>query len=502
MHTEDEEKDLEFEALLEKFSEAAGNGFEGFYMDSEDLFDIVSYFIDEFDIDRAEEGFEAAFKLFPNDPFFKLLHSKLLVTEGLYTEAEKELRSLEKLHPDMPEIYVEKVLMAQLTHQKVDAFKLLNKAISLKYELPEAHSLLALEFLHKSDIDQAFSHIQTAVSQDKFTLMNLDMFIFASFTSFKSDDLIDLLTRLSDEYPLHEEVWRLLGMTYFCLGKNQEALNAFQFQYSLNPDNLHILFNMADCYYRMRDYENALKQYIEFKKAGQYPVDVMIGRCHYMLMEYDKALQDFIQADPADPLYLFRFEGIIKVCREMDNLPMARNILRDLWKKETETPVILSLAPRLLSLLHPIKDQDEILDIFDRLFYLDQSEYEFFRLVLQLTYFHNTNEAIDLSILIVKHFQDYVINDTFVQYCLGILYMEKGWEDKGTFHLEKAFSAMNQDEFEDFFYMTGNPFYMPQVCDLAERYSLQIPAEIADVIDLFEEDDEISEDYLFDFPND
>jgi hypothetical protein len=50
--------------------------------------------------------------------------------------------------------------------------------------------------------------------------------------------------------------------------------------------------------------------------------------------------------------------------------------------------------------------------------------------------------------------------------------------------------------------MTGNPFYMPQVCDLAERYSLQIPAEIADVIDLFEEDDEISEDYLFDFPND
>ena len=492
---------MEFDALLEKFSEAAENDFEGFYMDSEDLFDIISYFVDEFYIDQAEEGFKAAFKLFPDNPFFMLLHSKLLVMKGLHLEAEKELNSIEKRYPDLPEVYVEKVLMAQLTHKDVDAVRLLNKAISLKYELPEAHALLAMEFLQNSDVDRAFSHILTAESQDKYTLVNLEMLIFASFTSFKSKDLLSFLTRLSDEYPMHEEVWRLLGMTYFTLGQNQDALNAFQFQYSLNPDNLHILFNMADCYYRMNDFEHALKQYQEFKRANLYPVDVMIGRCHYRMNEYDQALQDFINADPTDPLYIFRFEGIIKVCRAMDNLPMARNILRDLWKKESETPVLLALAPRLLSLLHPVKDQQEIFDIFERLFYMDQSEYEFFRLVLQLTYHHGTQEAIHSSIDLVNYFQDSVINDTFIQYCQGVFFMELGWYDKGTFHLEKAFSAMNQDEFEDFFYMSGNPFLLPQVCELAERYSLQIPGNLEDVIDLFEEEDELSEDFFFDSPN-
>lgn len=493
---------MEFEALLEKFSEAAANGFEGFYMDSEDLFDIIAYFIDEFYMESAEQGFEAAFKLYPDNPVFLLLHSKFLMAQGLFPEAEKELKSIEKRYPDVPEVYVEKVIMSQITHQKVDAVQLLNKAISLKYELPEAHALLALEHLQKSDLDQAFSHILTAVSQDKYTLTNLEMLIFSSFNSFKSKDLITLLTRLSDEYPMQEEMWRLLGMTYFCLGKNQEALNAFLFQYSLNPDNLHVLFNLADCYYRMEDFENALKQYQEFKKSDLYPVDILIGRCHYRMKQYDKALQDFVHADPTDPLYIFKFEEIIKVCRAIDNLPMARSILRDLWKKEQETPVIMALAPRLLSLLHPIKDQQEIFDIFERLFYLDQSEYDFFRLLLQLTYYYATPEAVDLSILLVEHFQDSVINDTFVQYSLGVLYLEKGWHDKGTFHLEKAFSAMNQDEFEDFFYMCGDPSLLPSVRELAERYSLHFPGNIDDVIDLFEEADELSEDYFFEFPND
>ena len=500
MHTEDEEEDLEFDALLEKFSVAAENGFEGFYMDSEDLFDIISYFVDEFYIDRAEEGFEAAFKLYPDNPYFMLLHSKFLVIKGLHLEAEKELNTIEKRYPDLPEVYVEKVLMAQLTHKDVDAVQLLNKAISLKYELPEAHALLALEFLHDSDVDRAFSHILTAVSQDKYTLANLEMLIFPGLDSFKNDDLVNLLTKLSDEYPMHEEVWRLLGLTYLSLGQNQDALNAFQFQYSLNPDNLHILLNMADCYYRMKDFENALMQYQEFKRANLYPVDVMIGRCHYQMNDYDQALQDFINADPTDPLYIFTFEGIVKVCRAIDKLPMARNILRGLWEKVNETPVLLALAPRLLSLLHPIKDQQEIFDIFERLFYLDQSEYEFFRLILQLTYHHGTQEAILFGIDLVKHFQDSVINDTFIQYCQGVFFMELGWYDKGTFHLEKAFSAMNQDEFEDFFYMSGNPFLLPQVCELAERYSLQIPGNFEDVINLFDEGEELSEDYFFDFP--
>ena len=71
MHTDDEEEDLEFEALLDSFSQAAENDFEGFYMDSEDLFDVISYLIDTLNFELADQGFTLALKLFPDNPEFK-----------------------------------------------------------------------------------------------------------------------------------------------------------------------------------------------------------------------------------------------------------------------------------------------------------------------------------------------------------------------------------------------------------------------------------------------
>ena len=499
MHTDDEEEDLEFEALLDSFSQAAENDFEGFYMDSEDLFDVISYLIDTLNFELADQGFTLALKLFPDNPEFKLLHAKYSAMQGFYQDAEEELRIIQKLHPDVPETYVEEVILAQITRKEVDNFQLLNKAISLNYELPEAHVLLALEFLKQQDVSQAFSHIQTAISQDKNTFLNLEMLIFPNFKTFDADILIDFITRLTDEYPMQEDVWRLMGMTYFCLGRDQEALNAFQFQYSLNPDNVHTLFNLADCYYRMNDYEQALQQYLEFKKAGLYPVDVLIGKCYFRMKQYDKALQTLMDAEKTDPLYIFKFEEIVKVCRAMDNIPMAQNLLRQYMAQETEAPIIIAIAPRLLSLLHPAKDQEEIVAILDKLFSMDESEYNFFKLLIQLIYYYDTPEAYDLGIQLVEHFQDVVINDTYNQYAIGIFYMEKGWYDKGSFHLEKAFSTMNQDEFEDFQYMSARPYNIPLVVELAQRFGLHISDTTDIAADLFEESDDLSEDYFFDF---
>lgn len=490
---------MEFEALLDSFTQASDENFEGFYMDSEDLFDVLSYFIDTFDIIRANQGFDIAFKLYPENPVFQLLHAKFTAMQGFYEDAEVELSKIKHAYPEVPETYVEEVILSQITHKKVDAFHLLNQALSLNYELPEAHSMLALEFLRKGDVDQAMSHIQTAISQDKYTLQNLEMMIFPNFKAYKEEVLLDFLTRLSDEYPMQEEVWRQLGMAYFCLGRDQDALNAFQLQYSLNPDNPHTLFNLADCYYRMHEFDKALQQYEEFQRANLYPVDILIGKCYYRMHQYDKALQTLIDADSSDPLYIFKFEEIVKVCRAMGNLPMARNLLRDYLSKESQAPIVIMLAPRLLSLLHPVKDQDEILEIIDKLFLLEDSEYNFFQFIVQLIYYYNTPEAIDLGIILVENYQDSVINDTYIQYCLGIFYLEKGWNDKGCFHLDKAFSALSQDEFEEFFYMSSGPYTIPAVQEIAHRYNLQIPSETCDASELFNESDDLSEDYFFDF---
>ncbi|MCR4964910.1 MAG: tetratricopeptide repeat protein [Bacteroidales bacterium] len=499
MHTDDEEDDLEFDALLERFAQAADEDFEGFYMDSEDLFDVISYYIDLFNIEKVQQGFDVAFRLFPDDPVFQLLHAKFSALQGYYPEADQELQQIKQLHPNVPEAYVEEVILAQLTHKEVDTFQLLDKAISLNYELPEAHALLALEFLKKKDVNAALSHIQTAISQDKQTLANMEILIFPNFKSFDGEKLVELLTALTDEYPMQEDTWHMLGMAYYCLNRTKEALNAFQFQYSLNPDNQHILFNLADCYYRMGDYDNALQQYVEFQHANLYPVDILIGKCYYRMKKYDKALQIFIDADQNDPLYIFKFEEIVKVCRAMDNIPMAQNLLRKYFAEENQSTVIATLAPRLLMLLEPDKDHDEILDILERLFTEDNSEYNFFRLILQLIYYYDTPEAFDLGIDIMNKFQESVINDTYIQYCLGIFYLEKEWNAKGRDHIERAFGAMTQSEFEDFYYMSAKPYDLIPLREIAQEFNLEIPDDPEGVVNLFDDSDDAADEYFFDF---
>jgi superkiller protein 3 len=88
--------------------------------------------------------------------------------------------------------------------------------------------------------------------------------------------------------PTYGAAYHLLGQIYMKLGRDEEAFHAMRIAASLFPDQLQVRLDFADCYLKLKAYDEALKEALQF--VGRWPNDLN-GR--YLLAEIYIAQDDF-----------------------------------------------------------------------------------------------------------------------------------------------------------------------------------------------------------------
>lgn len=467
MNPFNDSEDEEIEELAKQFKQSVDSGNFAFF-DNDDYQDIIIYLIDTGDFEYAKKAVFQAIQDHPQESFFRLMRAKLFALEFNFSDAMKELDYVEQNFEINPEFYIEKVLIARAANQPIDGIELLNKALDMDDRLPEAHLLLAHEFLGKRNIDTAVEHAVRAIQLDNAAAEDLKIVTidFQDFLQTKDHILIQFFQRLTDELPMCASLWSGLGLSYLACSEYEQAIEAFHFQHSLDENDPVCLLNLADANYELGYYEEALLNFNAVsEKCDWLMVSFQKGNCYFQMKDYQSALNNYMQVLEIDPMYVGAITHIVKTFKVQGKYDEARAYLR---MKYEENPEQLEVIQQLIELSDPEKDIDYIREL--SVAALNAQEIPEHAYLHFFTTYCCSNNAADLGIEVVKDFLTDSDVCTDAHYFMAALLLTKGLLREACEYLELALQAAPDAYLIDFLNIVPQSTNEPEINQLLNTY--------------------------------
>lgn len=432
----DDMDSLEMEELAQRFKSAVDHG-QAFYFENTDIQDVIGYFLETGNLNYCEKAITYAMQTYPKDPYIRLLRSKYFSLQQKFVDAERELDYVEGHFAPIPELYIEKVILAHLCNRDVNAIELLKKSLALNEDIPETHLLLMHEYLLRDNRKKAVHHAIRAIQLDQYAADDIkNIFVdFAESQDPKDQLLVAFFKDLTEELPLFGSLWSGLGLAYIGIGDYASAIDAFQLQLSVDPDEMLAYVNIAESYFGMREYERAIEY---FNLANEHyemlQFNIQIGRCYFQLKEYDTALQYFLQAKKEDTIYAtYVLPDIVNVFKVQGRLDEARAYVREHIRRVPDDFIAME---ELIGLLDPVRDIEEMKELcYTAITVMDYEIVHFFDFIIPFCYF---NDCPDLGIeLCQNYFEDPSLKGC-VLYYLSLMYIKKDDLDSGCQYLADA----------------------------------------------------------------
>lgn len=118
------------------------------------------------------------------------------------------------------------------------------------------------------------------------------------------DEAISVLKNLTDRFPLYAKGHGRLGMTYYYLGRNREAVREYEIALRINPRDYNTWYNLGEIYYTIyNDSTQALSCYQKTIENNEQhsQAHFRIGLILFRNREYKEASSHFDQALQNDP---------------------------------------------------------------------------------------------------------------------------------------------------------------------------------------------------------
>ena len=420
----DDMDNLEMEELAQRFKSAVDHG-QTFYFENTDIQDVIGYFLETGDLKYCEKAITYAMQTYPQDPYIRLLRSKYFSLQQKFVDAERELDYVEGHFAPIPELYIEKVILAHLCNRDVNAIELLKKSLALNEDIPETHLLLMHEYLLRDNRKKAVDHAIRAIQLDQYAADDIKN-IFVDFAELQDP---------KEELPLFGSLWSGLGLAYIGTGDYASAIDAFQLQLSVNPDESLAYVNIAESYFGMRDYERAIEYFnLANEHCQMLQFSIQIGRCYFQLRDYDKAMRYFLQAKNEDPIYAtYVLPDIVNVFKVQGRLDEARAYVREHLRRVPDDFIAME---ELIGLLDPVRDAEEMKELcYTAITAMDYEIVHFFDFIIPFCYF---NDCPDLGIeLCQNYFEDPSLKGC-VLYYLSLMFIKKDDWERACQYLEDA----------------------------------------------------------------
>lgn len=476
----------EAEDIARRFKKAVDEN-KYIFLDSEDVQTVVDYYmnIDPDNIAYASKAIVYGLKNFPDDPYLRLCRFRLFLYYDNIEEAEKELKYVAAHCELVPEFYMEKARLARIRHEEDKTIPLLKKSLAMDDANSEAHFMLAQEYVLKGNKDEAVAHTVKAIEVDKLTedelkeiIPNLWGQIYGDLNPLYYDAFVGYFKDMTEIMPLASCFWESLGRTYlmngdFCQEDFAKALEAFQFQQSLDEDNTLVISDIADAYFGMKEFREAIRCYeLADKTNPDLHFDYDLGRCYLNLKEYSTALHYFLTAlhqDTGPIIPVLIIENVVYILKTLDKYDDARAFLRKcLVNFKDGAPVVLR---ELITLLNPKTDLDELHELCLKAIALsletDNDLYPFFSFMVSYCY---DEDCPDLGLDMCNVYSDHVSLLHSIHYFQSLLYLKKGQFAEAFSHLELALSFDNTRLGIDFLDMDDDLRNIPEVLRLMQQY--------------------------------
>lgn len=325
-----------FQQVLQRYQKALKGELCGFF-DEEDMEDIIDYFADSQQLQKAEEAVNFGLRLHPLSVSIKTRLARLLILQKRRSAAAHLLHSLVQLEPENVDVMLCQADLLLYDGRSDDAKRIFKKLVlhptervdelclSVAYVYcdhnmyAEAKSFLAYGYAHGG---QKNFHLcfQQAICNEQLGMV---------------DEAIRFYNIVLDIDPYSNDAWFNLGQLYFSVSQYDKALEAYDYAALTGDNDFQAYLQKAHCFFQKESYQKAVEAYLDYaRRANDYsaPIHIFIGECYEQMENLDEAYNYFEKASVLDPENPDGWAGMC-VCmmdreRYAEALPLVQKALR------------------------------------------------------------------------------------------------------------------------------------------------------------------------------
>lgn len=289
---DDFEEDNDLQGLLSRFEAMIDRGAEYFF-DSEDFEDIIDYYLDETEVDKAKIAIEAAQHQYPYNRIFDFKKAQLLDFTRQEEEALKILSGLLQTFPEMRgDIhYLRGSIYSKLQNHQ-DAIDEYKKA--LKYNDDSfIRADLGFEYADVYQYDEAIRQFKKVLEYDPEEDYVMEELVSCYEKSEEFEEGIKFFQKFLSKNPYSAEGWHQLGILYDQLGLYEKSIEAFDFVIALEPMFFEAYIGKGNTFVHAGMYHKAIEAFKEAMQTENPEVYCRIGDCYLKLKKYDDAQHYF-----------------------------------------------------------------------------------------------------------------------------------------------------------------------------------------------------------------
>ncbi len=290
--------------LAKKFEQMIENN-EEHYFDTEELEEIIIYYLELGDISFAEQAVQYAEKLHPSSIEIKTKKLEVLLELENYVEAKKIIDDLREISMEDTDFLVCCAKYYSNLGNSKKAIQYCLQALELKEEENFLHNFIADEYVNLEDPFSALHHYSEALTCDPYDDYALENIMFCYGRLKKNKEAIAFLNTYLDQFPFSETAWFEYGQFYFARKNYGEAIKGFDYLLAINSSAVGVYSNKAACYEALKQWDKAIEVYeemlvLEFTKAFTF---YRIGLCYKELKQSISALNAFQKSLREDPQF-------------------------------------------------------------------------------------------------------------------------------------------------------------------------------------------------------
>jgi tetratricopeptide (TPR) repeat protein len=239
------------------------------------IYDVLAQVAD-YNKDLLLEDIAKLCEQYPNDDVYKMWLAKIYsLSPDTADLAEKQLKEIEGKEVGDIEIELIKAAVLQFNGEESEADKLINNIIDANVDDYRVYHTASWHYLNKGDLDKAQEYCQKSIEQNKEYPDNYG-FLMPEILKYKDEKKnaeAYFRTAMRIE-PYNYNIMLKIADYWYTLGNYEEALNYYELIEILKPHDPNIKYNMAFIYINAGKVDEAidlLKECIELSKDNPTP---------------------------------------------------------------------------------------------------------------------------------------------------------------------------------------------------------------------------------------
>jgi len=316
--------------LVKKFEEMMENNDE-FYFDTEELEDIIVYYLELGDFNYADMAVNYGLKLHPNSLDIKIKRLEILLEWEEYNMAKELINELKGASMENTDFLVCYAKYYSSLGNPRKSIEICKKALTLEEEENFLHNFIADEYVNLGDPFNALKHYRKALKEDPTDEYSLENCMVCFSDLNKSEEAIAFLNEYLDEFPYSETAWFEYGQFYFNRKNYDEAIRGYDYLLAINSSSVGVYANKSACYEAMGQYQKAIDTYeemleLEYTKAFTF---YKIGLCNKALKQPILALNAFQKSLREDPQFYLAMMEQSYLYEEMGGMSEALHYAKE-----------------------------------------------------------------------------------------------------------------------------------------------------------------------------